>query len=102
MDEDIDVVFVDHDPLARKLKGDDGKGFEVHIDLPLQLVQLLQRQQQRLKPGSILSLIRIPQGLDGLVDTEESLVLDRVPDGLRRTSDHQHGERDEPHEGGGP
>jgi hypothetical protein len=82
MDEDIDILFFDHDPFNRELEGDGGKGFEVHIDLPSQFVQLINRQQHRMEPGSILSLIGAPQGFQRLIDTEESLVLCRVSDGL--------------------
>jgi hypothetical protein len=65
----------------------------------LQFVQLVQRQQHGMKPGSILSLIGAPQGFQRLIDTEESLVLRRVSDGLRRTSNYHYGEHDEPQEG---
>jgi hypothetical protein len=52
-----------------------------------------------MKPGSILSLISAPQGFQRLIDTEEALVLSRVSDGLRRTSNYHYGEYDKPQEG---
>lgn len=99
MDEDVDIVFFNHDPFNLELKRDGGKGFEIHIDLPFQFVQLVQRQQHGVEPGPILSLIRAPQGFQCLIDTKESLVLGRVSDGLRRTPTYHHGEHDEPHDG---
>jgi hypothetical protein len=82
MDKDINIVLFDHDPFDFNLKGYGKEGFEVHLDLPPQFIQLFQRQQHRMKPGSILSLISAPQGFQRLIDTEESLVLRRVSDGL--------------------
>jgi len=57
MDEDVDIVFFDHDPFDLELEGNGGKGFEVQIDLPSQFVQLILRQQHGLEPGPILSFI---------------------------------------------
>lgn len=99
MDEDIDVVFFDHDPFSLELDGDRGKRFEVQFSLPFQFVQLIQRQQHGMEPGPILSLIGAPQGFQRLIDTEESLVLCRVSDGLRRTAHDHDGEHDEPQDG---
>jgi hypothetical protein len=45
-----------------------------------------------MEPGPILSLIGAPQGFQRLIDTEESLMLCRVSDGLRRTPNYHHGE----------
>ncbi len=96
MDEDIDVVFFDHDPFDLELEGDGGKSFEVQFGLLFQFVQLIQRQQYGMEPGPILSLIGAPQGFQRLIDTEESLVLCRVSDGLRRTPNDHYGKHDEP------
>jgi hypothetical protein len=92
MDEDIDIVFFDHNSFDLELEGDGGEGFEVHVDLPLQFVQLILRQQHGMEPGPILSLIGTPQGRQRLVDTEESLVFCRVSDGLRRAPNNYDGE----------
>lgn len=99
IDEDVDIVFFDHDPFNLELERDGGKGFEIHVDLPLQFVQLLLRQQHGMERGPILSLISAPQGFQRLVDTEESLVLCWVSNGLRRTSSYHYGKRYEPHDG---
>jgi hypothetical protein len=99
MDEDVDIVFFDDDPFKLELEGDSGKGFEVQFDLPLQVIQLIQRQQHGTERGPIPSLIGAPQGFQRLIDTEESLVLCWVSDGLRRTPNDHHSEHDEPHDG---
>jgi len=101
MDEDVDIVFFDHDPFNLELEGDGGKGFEIHVDLPLQFVQLTLRQQHGMELGPILSFIGAPQGFQRLVDPEESLMLCRISDGLRRTPSYHHGEHHEPHDGRG-
>lgn len=99
MDEDVDIVFFDRDPFDLELEGDGGKGFEVHVGLPSKFVQLILRQQHGTERGPILSLIGAPQGFQRLIDTEESLVLCWVSDGLRRTPNDHHGEHDEPQDG---
>ena len=102
MDEDVDIVLFDRDPFDLELEGDGGKGFEVRVDLPPQFVQLIQRQQQGVEPGPILSLIGTPQGFHRLIDTEESLMLCGVSDSLRRTPNDRHGKHNKPHDGWRP
>ena len=92
IDEDVYIVFFDHDPFNLELEGDGGKDFEVHVDLPFQFVQLINRQQHRMEPGPILLLIGAPQEFQRLIDTEESLMLCWVSDGFRRTPNYHHGE----------
>ena len=101
MDKDVDIVFFDHDPLNLELEGDGGKCFEVHVDLPSQVFQLIHGQQHGMELGPILSLISTPQGLQRLIDTEESLVLCGVSDGLRRTPGDQRRQHQETHDGRG-
>jgi hypothetical protein len=98
MDEDVDIFFFDHDPLNLELERDGGKRFEVHVDLPSQFVQLIHWQQHGMEPGPILSFIGTPQGFQRLIDTEQSLMLGRVSNGLRRAPNDRHGEHDEPHD----
>ena len=92
MDEDVDIVFFDHNPFDLELEVNGGKGLEIHVDLPLQFVQLTLRQQHGMEPGPILSFIGAPQGFQRVVYPEESLVLCRVSDGLRWTPNRHHGE----------
>jgi hypothetical protein len=93
MDEDVDIVFFDHDPFNFKLEGNGGECFEIHVDLPSQFVQLIQRQQHRMEAGPILSLIGASQRFQRLIDTDESLVLRWVSDGFRRTPNHHCGKQ---------
>jgi hypothetical protein len=96
MDENVEIVLFDRDPFNLELEGDGGKGGEVHVDLLSQFVQLIHRQQQGMEPGLILSLISTPQGFHRLIETEEPLVLSRVPDGFGRTSPDGHSQQQKP------
>ncbi len=102
MDEDVDIVFFKRDPFDLELEGDGGKGCEVHFNLPFQFVQLIHRQQQGMELGPILSLIGTPQGFHRLIDTEESLMLCWVSDGLRRAPNDRDSKHDQPHNGWRP
>ena len=102
MDEDVDVVLFNRDPFDLELEGDGGKGFEIYVSLLSQFVQLSQRQQHGLESGPILSLIGAPQRFHRLIDTEESLMLCWVSDGLRRTPNDYHSKHDKPHDGWRP
>ena len=98
MDEDIDIVFFDHDPFNLEFERDGRKGLEVHVHLPLQFVMMIDRQQHRTESGLIFLLIGDSQGFQRLIDPEESFVLCGVSDGLRRTPNHHHSQHQEPHD----
>ena len=102
MEEDVDIVLFKHDPFDLELEGDGGKGSEVHFNLPFQFVQLIHRQQQGMELGPILSLIGTPQGFHRLIDTEESLMLCWVSDGLRRAPNDRYSKHNQPHDGWRP
>lgn len=82
MDKDVDVVLFDDDPFDHELKRNGVKRLEVHLRLALKVFHLIRRQHHGLKARPIFSLIGAPQGVHGLIDAKEPLVLCRVLNGF--------------------
>ena len=70
--------------------------WEICLRLPLEFIQLIEGQHQRLESGAVFLLIRLAQRLHRLVDAAKPFVIFGVLQGFRRAGSQQDRQADDP------
>jgi len=82
MNEDVDVVTIDHDALDRKRQLDRRKRLKITVHITLEPINLFGRNHQLSHPGCVLYFVSLPQRFDRLIDPLLPFMVIRILDGL--------------------